>query len=164
MIMERITQLERDYVNQVLDNAFATSLNSVFNNRLEAAFAKQFHSNYAIGHCNGTETMHTALASLGVKPGDEVIVPALTMTSTSLAVLHNGSIPVFADVDPDTFVLTAESIAKVITPKTKAVITVSLYGLSPDYDSILELCQKHNLFLIEDNACLLYTSPSPRDS
>ena len=152
MIMERITQLERDYVNQVLDNAFATSLNSVFNNRLEAAFAKQFHSNYAIGHCNGTETMHTALVSLGVKPGDEVIVPALTMTSTSLAVLHNGSIPVFADVDPDTFVLTAESIAKVITPKTKAVITVSLYGLSPDYDSILELCQKHNLFLIEDNA------------
>ena len=152
MIIERITQLERDYVNQVLDNAFATSLNSVFNNRLEAAFAKQFHSNYAIGHCNGTETMHTALASLGVKPGDEVIVPALTMTSTSLAVLHNGSIPVFADVDPDTFVLTAESIAKVITPKTKAVITVSLYGLSPDYDSILELCQKHNLFLIEDNA------------
>lgn len=154
--MKRITQLERDYVNQVLDNAFATSLNSVFNNKLETAFAKQFHSNYAIGHCNGTETMHTALAALGVKPGDEVIVPALTMTSTSLAVLHNGSIPVFADVDPDTFVLTAESIEKVITPKTKAVITVSLYGLSPDYDSILEVCRKNHLFLIEDNAeCFL---------
>lgn len=150
--MERITQLEKDYVNQVLDNAFATSLNSVFNNKLEAAFAKCFHSKYAIGHCNGTETMHTALAALGVKPGDEVIVPALTMTSTSLAVLHNGSIPVFADVDPDTFVLTAESIEKVITSKTKAVITVSLYGLSPDYDSILKVCRKHGLFLIEDNA------------
>lgn len=150
--MERITQLERDYVNQVLDNAFATSLNSVFNNKLEAAFAKCFHSKYAIGHCNGTETMHTALAALGVKPGDEVIVPALTMTSTSLAVLHNGSIPVFADVDPDTFVLTAESIEKVITSKTKAVITVSLYGLSPDYDSILKVCRKRGLFLIEDNA------------
>lgn len=150
--MERITLLERNYVNQVLDNAFATSLNSVFNNKLEAAFAKQFHVNYAIGHCNGTETMHTALAALGVKPGDEVIVPALTMTSTSLAVLHNGSIPVFADVDSDTFVLTAESIEKVITPKTRAVITVSLYGLSPDYYSILEVCRKHQLFLIEDNA------------
>lgn len=154
--MERITQLERDYVNQVLDNAFSTSLNSVFNNKLEAAFAKQFHVDYAIGHCNGTETMHTALAALGVRPGDEVIVPALTMTSTSLAVLHNGSIPVFADVDSDTFVLTAESIEKVITPKTKAVITVSLYGLSPDYDSILNICRKHHLFLIEDNAeCFL---------
>lgn len=154
--MERITQLERDYVNQVLDNAFSTSLNSVFNNKLEASFARQFHSGYAIGHCNGTETMHTALAALGVKPGDEVIVPALTMTSTSLAVLHNGSIPIFADVDPDTFVLTAENIEKVITNKTKAVITVSLYGLSPDYDSILAVCHKYNLFLIEDNAeCFL---------
>lgn len=154
--MERITQLERDYVNQVLDNAFSTSLNSVFNNRLETSFAKKFHSNYAIGHCNGTETMHTALAALGVKAGDEVIVPALTMTSTSLAVLHNGSIPVFADVDPNTFVLTADSIESVITAKTKAVITVSLYGLSPDYDSILDVCRKHNLFLIEDNAeCFL---------
>jgi len=100
--------------------------------------------------------MHTALAALGVKAGDEVIVPALTMTSTSLAVLHNGSIPVFADVDPNTFVLTADSIESVITAKTKAVITVSLYGLSPDYDSILDVCRKHNLFLIEDNAeCFL---------
>lgn len=154
--MERITQIERDYVNQVLDNAFATSLNSVFNNRLEVAFAKRFNVNYAIGHCNGTETMHTALAALGVKAGDEVIVPALTMSSTSLAVLHNGSIPVFADVDLNTFVLTAKNIEKVITPKTKAVITVSLYGLSPDYDSIIEVCRRHNLFLIEDNAeCFL---------
>lgn len=150
--MERITQLEKDYVNQVLDNAFATSLNSVFTNKLEAAFSKQFHSNYAIAHCNGTETMHTALAALGVRAGDEVIVPALTMTSTSLAVLHNGSIPIFADVDPYTFVLTGESIEKVITPKTKAVITVSLFGLSLDYDSILKVCRKYNLFLIEDNA------------
>lgn len=150
--MKRITQLERDYVNQVLDNAFSTSLNSVFTNKLEATFSKQFHSNYAIAHCNGTETMHTALAALGVKAGDEVIVPALTMTSTSLAVLHNGSIPVFADVDLNTFVLTAESIEKVITSKTKAVITVSLFGLSLDYDSILEVCRKYNLFLIEDNA------------
>lgn len=87
--MERISQLERDYVNQVLDNAFATSLNSVFTNRLESAFAERFHTAYAIGHCNGTETMHTALAALGVLAGDEVIVPALTMTSTSLAVLQD---------------------------------------------------------------------------
>lgn len=150
--MERISQLERDYINKVLDNAFATSLNSEFNNKLEASFAKFFNSDFAIGHCNGTATMHTALAALGVQPGDEVIVPALTMTSTSLAVLHNNSIPVFADVDPGTFVLTAESIEKVITKKTKAVITVSLYGLSPDYDSILDVCNRHNIYLIEDNA------------
>ncbi len=154
--MKRISQLEREYVNQVLDNEFSTSLNSIFTNKLETNFAKRFNTKYAIALCNGTETMHTALAALGVKAGDEVIVPALTMTSTSLAVLHNGSIPVFADVDPDTFVLTANSIEKVITPKTKAVITVSLYGLSPDYDEILKVCRNHNLFLIEDNAeCML---------
>lgn len=156
--MERISQKEREYVSQVLDNAFATSLNSVYNNRLEKEFASLFHVGYAIGHCNGTATMHTALAALGVKAGDEVIVPPLTMSSTSLAVLHNGSIPVFADVDSATFNISPEAIESVITPKTKAIISVALYGLSPDYDALLEICRKHNLFLIEDNAeCFLGT-------
>ena len=150
--MERISQLERDYVNQVLDNAFATSLNSVFNNRLETAFAKKFNQSYAIGHCNGTATLHTAVAALGIKPGDEVIVPALTMTSTSFGVLHNGSIPVFADSDLDTFEISAESIEKAITPKTRAIMTVALFGLAPDYDKILDICKRYNLYLIEDNA------------
>lgn len=66
------------------------------------------------------------MAALGLKSGDEVVVPALTMASTSFGVLHNGSIPVFADSDLDTFEISAESIEKVITPKTKAVMTVSL--------------------------------------
>lgn len=150
--MKRISDLERKYVNQVLDNEFATSLNAVFNNRLEAAFAKEFNVRYAIGHANGTCTMHTALAALGIGVGDEVICPALTMTSTSLAILHNGSIPVFADVNPHTFEIDPQSIEKVITEKTKAIITVSLYGLTPDYDPIISLCKKYNLALIEDNA------------
>ncbi|GHS90153.1 GDP-perosamine synthase [Bacteroidia bacterium] len=156
--MERITNLERKYVGEVLDNAFATSLNSTFNNKLEKEFAEIFHTQYAIGHCNGTATMHTALAALGVKPGDEVIVPPLTMSSTSLAVLHNGSIPVFADVDADTFNISPEAIEKVITSKTKAIISVALYGLSPDNDAIRAICKKHSLFFIEDNAeCFLGT-------
>ena len=150
--MDRISNLERTYVNEVLDNAFQTSKNSVFNNRLEAAFAKSFNSNFAIGHVNGTATLHTALVALGVKPGDEVIVPPLTMSSTALAVLQNNSIPVFADVDIKTFNIDANSIRKCITSKTKAIITVSLYGLSPEYDAILEICKEFNLGLIEDNA------------
>lgn len=148
----RISDLERKYVLDVLDKEFSTSNNSIYNNKLEKDFANKVGCEYAIGHINGTATMHTALAALGVGAGDEVIVPCLTMSSTSLAVLHNGSIPVFADVDPETFLITAESIEKVITSKTKAVISVALYGLSPDYDKILEVCKKHNLFLIEDNA------------
>ena len=151
-IIPRISDIERKYVLDVISRSFATSQNSYYNNLLEKEFAKKVCCNYAIGHINGTATMHTALAALGVKTGDEVIVPPLTMSSTSLAVLQNGSIPVYADVDKETFNISAEAIEEVITPKTKAVITVSLYGLPPDYDKILDVCKKHNLPLIEDNA------------
>jgi perosamine synthetase len=154
--MNRFSELEKKYVCEVIDNEFNTSLNSVYGNRLEAAFSGVLGSKYSIGHVNGTATMHTALAALGVKPGDEVIVPPLTMSSTALAVLQNGSVPVFADVDPRTFNITAEAIKANVTDKTRAVISVSLYGLSPDYDPILEVCKAHNLGLIEDNAeCFL---------
>jgi perosamine synthetase len=154
--MKRFTELEKKYVCEVIDNEFNTSKNSIFGNRLEAAFSSLLGVNYSIGHVNGTATMHTALAALGVQPGDEVIVPPLTMSSTALAVLHNGSIPVFADVDKDTFNISAASIEEKITPKTKAIITVALYGLSPDYDAIIAVCKAHQLFLIEDNAeCFL---------
>lgn len=156
--MKRISDLERKYVLEALDNEFATSLNSVFCNRLEKSFSEKFNSKYSISHCNGTATMHTALSALGVSPGDEVIVPPLTMSSTSLAVLHNGSVPVFADVDPKTFNISPASIEEKITGRTKAIITVSLYGLSPDYDAILEICKRRGLYLIEDNAeCFLGT-------
>ena len=154
--MKRFTELEKKYVLDVIENEFNTSKNSVYNNKLEKLFAEKFSANYAIGHSNGTVTMHTALAALGVKAGDEVIVPPLTMSSTSLAVLNNGSIPVFADVDRYSFNIDAAAIERAITPKTKAVITVALYGLSPDYDKILEVCKKHNIFLIEDNAECFY--------
>lgn len=154
--MKRITDLEKKYVLEVLDNEFATSKNSIFCNRLEKSFSEKFNSKYAISHANGTATMHTALVALGVKPGDEVIVPPLTMSSTSLAVLHNGSIPVFADVDLKTFNIDPASIEEKITEKTKAIITVSLYGLAPDYDKIIDICKRKGLYLIEDNAeCFL---------
>lgn len=154
--MERISDLERQYVLEALNNEFATSKNSEFNNRLESSFAERFNSKYAIGHCNGTATLHVALLACGVGPGDEVIVPALTMSSTSIPVVLCGAVPVFADSDLNTFEISADSIEKCITDKTKAIITVSLYGLAPDYDRIIDICQKHRLYLIEDNAeCFL---------
>jgi perosamine synthetase len=156
--MKRFTDLEKKYVLEAVGNEFNTSKNSTFNNRMEQKFRELFNSKYAIGHVNGTQTMHTALAALGVKPGEEVIVPPLTMSSTALAVLQNNSIPVFADVDRATFNIDPEAVKKCITEKTRAIISVSLYGLSPDYDRLLEICNKHNLFLIEDNAqCFLGT-------
>lgn len=157
-VINRISDIEKSYILDVLKHEFSTSYNSTYNNLLEKKFAKKVCCDYAMGHINGTATMHTALAALGVKAGDEVIVPPLTMSSTSLAVLQNGSIPVYADVDKDTFNIRADAIEKVITPKTKAVITVSLYGLPPEYEKIIEICKKHNLYLVEDNAeCFLGT-------
>lgn len=150
--MKRISDLEKKYVMEALDNAFQTSLNSIFCNRMEKKFAELHNVNYAINHVNGTQTMHTALVALGIRPGDEVIVPPLTMSSTAIAVLQNGSIPVFADVDEETFNIDPNSIREKITSKTKAVMPVALYGLSPDYDEIRKICGLENLFLIEDNA------------
>ena len=156
--MERISDLEKKYVLDALNNSFETSKNSIYNNKLESAFASKFNSKFAIGHCNGTATLHVALMACGVGPGDEVIVPALTMSSTSIPVVLCGAIPVFADSDIDTFEISVDSIEKCITNKTKAIITVSLYGLAPDYDRLLEICKKKNIFLIEDNAeCFLGT-------
>jgi len=152
MKVTRFTDLEKKYAAEAIENEFNTSKNSEFNNRLESSICKLFNIGFAIGHVNGTATLHTALASLGIGTGDEVIVPPLTMSSTSLAVLQNGSIPVFADVDPETFNLDADSVENCIGPRTRAVMTVALYGLSPDYDRILEVCRRHKLFLIEDNA------------
>lgn len=150
--MKRFTKLEKKYVLEVINNEFSTSKNGIFNNKLENKFANIFNTKFAISHSNGTQTMHVALAALGVRPGDEVVVPPLTMSSTALAVLHNQSIPVFADVDPDTFNIDPDAVRKCITKKTRAIISVSLYGLSPDYDKLLSLCKEFNLFLIEDNA------------
>lgn len=154
--MERISALEHKYVLEVLSNQFKKSSANVFNQRLEKKFAEIITTNYAISHSNGTATLHTALAALGLTNEDEVIVPALTMASPALAVLQNGSIPVFADIDLDTFNISPTSILQNITSKTKAIIAVSLYGLPPNYEEILKICRKYKLFLIEDNAqCFL---------
>lgn len=156
--IERVTELERKYVNQVLDNAFRSSSNYCMVTQLEKEFAETFDVEYAIAMVNGTVTLHAALEAAGVGEGDEVICPPLTMSSTSLAVIHANAIPVFADIDPDTFLITPESIESVITERTKAVIPVSLYGLSTDIDGIMEVARKHGLVVIEDDAqCFLGT-------
>jgi len=148
----RIGNLERTYVLDVLDSQFRTSRGAVYMTKFETEFKRKFEADYAISHVNGTATMHSVLEAAGVGVGDEVIVPPLTMSATSLAVLHANATPVFADVNLDTFNIYAESIESKITEKTKAIITVALYGLSPDMDPIVDIAKKHNLLLIEDNA------------
>lgn len=154
--INRISSKERELVMQVLDGEFSSSNTYKMVTRLETEFAKRFNTKYAIAMVNGTATLHMALEAAGVGLGDEVICPPLTMSSTSLAVLQANAIPVFADIDPDTFLITAENIKNKITPKTKAVITVSLYGLSPQMKEIVDLCHENQIIVIEDNAqCFL---------
>ena len=155
-IIQRIGERERAYVQQVLDAQFRSSAGSMMTKPLEELFAKTFHSRFAIAFINGTATMHAALAAAGVGAGDEVIVPPLTMAATAFAVLHANAIPVFADIDPDTWTIDPKAIARCITPRTKAIIPVSIYGLAPDMDGIMELAARHNIFVLEDDAeCFL---------
>ena len=96
--------------------------------------------------------MHASLEALGVNKGDEVIVPPLTMSATAFAVLQANATPVFADVDLDTFQISADAIKNKISDNTKAIITVSLYGLSPDIDQIKKIIGAYDIKIIEDNA------------
>jgi len=152
----RIAENELKYVKEVLETDFRSSKGSTMMRRIERSFAEKIKSKYAISFVNGTATMHAILEAIGVGVGDEVIVPPLTMSSTTFVVLQCGATPVFADVCEDTFLIDPKSIEKCITDKTKAIITVSLYGLIPRMDEIMEIAENHNLFVLEDNAeCIM---------
>ena len=150
--IQRIGSLEEKYVKEVLEGGFSSKSTYQMVTRLEKEFAEKFHAKHAVAMVNGTATLHIALEAAGVGAGDEVICPPLTMSSTSMAVLMANAVPVFADVDQDTFLITAENIRKVITPKTKAIMTVALYGLAPQMKEIMEVAKEYNLVVIEDNA------------
>ncbi len=154
--MERVSKRERDYVEEVLQSQFRTSAGGKMTRRLEEAFARTFGVRYAVSLCNGTATLHTALLAAGVGQGDEVIVPPLTMASTSFAVIQAGARPVFADIDPETLTIDPKDIERKITPRTKAVIPVAIYGLPHDVDAVMGIAERHKLVVIEDDAqCFL---------
>jgi len=107
---------------------------------------------HAIGCASGTDAIHLALRAEGITEGDEVITSAFTFIATAEAIKYVGAKPVFVDIDPKTFNITAENIEKAITAKTKAVMPVHLFGQPADLTKIKALCDKHNLKLIEDCA------------
>lgn len=105
---------------------------------------------HAIAVASGTDALHLALIAEGVGAGDEVITTAFTFIATAEAIKYVGAIPVFVDIDPKTFNISPEAIEKAITPKTKAVMPVHLFGQPADMTAIKQLCDRHNLKLIED--------------
>jgi perosamine synthetase len=155
-VIKRIGSKEKKYVAEVLGTDFSSSKGCNMVGRLEQSFSKKFGVKYSIGHTNGTATLHSALFAAGVRAGDEVIVPPLTMASTAMAVLHCDAVPVFADVNEETFQIDPIPVKKLITPRTKAIIVVSLYGLCPEMDEIMKIAKKYHLMVIEDDAqCFL---------
>lgn len=155
----RVGELDRQYLNEVLDAGFRNTIDPAnIQARLESAFAQRFGTSYAILHNSGTGTMQSCLLAAGVGPGDEVIVPPLSAVATAVVAVQCGAVPVFADIDPHTFNLDPADVARKITPHTRAIIPVSLYGLAPDYDGLMALAKEHNLTVVEDNAeCYLAT-------
>jgi len=156
---KRVGELDRRYMNEVLDDGFSNTKDpGSMVARLETAFAKKFGVGYAITHNSGSGTMLSALLAAGVGPGDEVLVPTLTAIPTAFVATECGAVPVFVDSHPDTFCLDPADVERKLTEFTKAIIPVSIFGLSPDYDPILSLAKKHKLTVIEDNAqCFLGT-------
>lgn len=119
---------------------------------LEAAFVKKFGIKHAVSFNSATTALHATLVALGIGPGDEVIVPPYTMSATPMSVLMNGAVPIFADIDPETFCFDSKSVEKNITKRTKAILVVNLFGQAADFDKLLPLAKKHHLKIIEDNA------------
>ena len=118
----------------------------------ERVLAEWFGVKHAIAVSSGTTALHIALAAFGIGPGDEVIVPPYTFVASDTAVLEQNAIPIFADIDPVTLTLDPEDVARRITPRTKAIIPVTISGTLVDMDPIMELAHKHNLWVLED-AC-----------
>ena len=154
----RFDERELNYIKQVLDSGFASGTSGNMNTKLEEAFAKRFNRNYAITFNSGTTTLHASLEAFGVGYGDEVIVTPLTVISCMNAILYCNAIPVFCDVDPDTFLCDPDDIIKKISPKTKAIMAVHLYGQVCDMTKIMSIAEKYNLYVLEDCAqCYLGT-------
>ncbi|MGQ9921639.1 MAG: DegT/DnrJ/EryC1/StrS family aminotransferase [Desulfobacca sp.] len=121
----------------------------------EQKFAAYLGQKHALGLMSGTAALHVALLALGVGPGDEVITTPMTFVATALAIMHTGARPVFVDVEPDTGNLDVNRVAAALTPRTKAILPVHLYGQMVDMRALKTLAQEHHLFLIEDAAhCL----------
>ena len=142
-------EIQQDYLACLLDGSYVGGPAVTAFEREWAAYCGVTH---AVGLGNGTDALQLSLTALGVGPGDEVIVPANTFIATAAAVVRAGAAPRFADVSADTLLMTADTLAEAITPRTRAVIIVHLYGQMPDMAGLLAVAEQAGIAVIEDAA------------
>lgn len=147
---KRIGNEVKDAVGRVIDSQLFILNQNVAH--LESQVASKIGSKFAIGVASGSDALYLALWALGIGPGDEVIVPPFTFFATAGAVSRTGATPVFADVDLKTFNLDPSQFERRISPKTKAVIPVHLFGLPCDMEAIMRIAKKHAISVVEDAA------------
>lgn len=146
-----ITELEIEYVNDAIRNGWGSKCYDYIY-RFEKQFAEYNNSKYALATSSCTGAIHIALMALGIKEGDEVIVPDITWIASVEPILYIGAKPIFIDVLEDTWCIDPEKIQAAITSKTKAIIVVHLYGNLVDMEAIMKIAEKNNLVVLEDAA------------
>ena len=142
---------EKQYLTECIDSGWISS-EGPFVAKFEDAVARLTQRQYAVAVTNGTAAIDVAIEALGIGPGDEVILPAFTIISCITQIVRAGAIPVLVDSDRATWNMDTSKIEKKITPKTKAILVVHIYGLPVDLDPIIDMCTKNDLYLIEDAA------------
>jgi len=142
---------EKELVLDALDSGWVSSIGKYID-EFEANFARYCGTAYALAVSNGTTGLHLALATLGLQPGDEVIIPDLTFVATANAVAYTGATPILADIDADTLCIDPMSVKSLISERTKAIIPVHLYGHPADMDALMEIGVAHGVDIIEDAA------------
>jgi perosamine synthetase len=141
----------RRYVLDCVDTGWISSLGE-YVPRFEAELARFCEARHAVATANGTVALHLALVVLGIGPGDEVLVPDLTFVATANAVRYTGATPVLVDVDPRTWGMDPEAAGRLVTPRTRAILPVHLYGRPVDLDPLFALAGNHGLDVVEDAA------------
>ncbi|SVD63346.1 uncharacterized protein METZ01_LOCUS416200, partial [marine metagenome] len=146
-----ITQAEIDLVSEAIRDGWNERMNFYIDQFVEE-FANFVGIDYCLPTAHGTDAIHLAMLAFGIGPGDEVIVPDLTWVASVAPIVYVGATPVFVDVDPLSWCVTAESIDRKISPRTKAVVVVDLLGNMPEWNEIRDLCLQRDLRIIEDAA------------
>ena len=147
--LKTIKNFDSKFLTQVMKGVYVGGKNVTdYENKLQKFLDCQY-----IASCNsGTDALILSIFALGIKPGDEVILPSFTYFATVEAVMHVGAIPVFADIEDESYCISAKTVEKLITKKTKCIIPVHLYGYDSDIENIIEMAKQKNIYVLEDVA------------